>query len=113
MDLATRPTPDGSAVELRIAGEFDLAQLPAFKSASSAVLRDGFSRVIVDLTDVSFLDSSGVGALLGLRRRCRDAGGDLVVQPSTVVRRVLEACEVEGHFGLTVGQTPSPQGVEA
>jgi anti-sigma B factor antagonist len=69
-----------------VRGELDLATVPQFRSAST-----GPAQVVVDLTAVDFVDSVGVGALLGLRRRALAAGGSLVIvcdQPR--VRQVLD-----------------------
>jgi anti-anti-sigma factor len=49
------------------------------------------SLVVVDLCDLSFMDSSGLGALHSARRRALKNGGTLVVcRPSPMVSRVLE-----------------------
>lgn len=103
MELRSRPSADNSAMELVCVGEFDLGAVPAWRSVVLELLRDGWSSIVVDLTEVTFIDSAGLGALIGLRRRCRDAQGALTLIPSPEVSRVLEAAEIEALFSSSVG----------
>ena len=64
-------------VMCRLAGELDLYSVPRFRQAL-ADLPSGV-RVLIDLSDVSFVDSAGLGALVGSVRRARDLGGDAAV----------------------------------
>ncbi len=55
----------------------------------------------VDLSAVTFLDSSGVGALVGLRNAALNKGGSLVlVSPQPPVRRVLELTTMDKVFDI-------------
>ena len=63
---------------------------PEFRSYLGAVIDDGSSHVVVDLAETSFIDSSGLGALIGVLKRARSEGGDLrIAAPSEQVRMVL------------------------
>jgi anti-sigma B factor antagonist len=71
---------DGQAVDpviCRLAGELDLYTVCDFRQAL-ADLPSG-SRVVIDMSGLSFVDSSGLGALVGGVRRTRDRGGDVAV----------------------------------
>ena len=71
-------------------GRLNLATAPEFRAYVDAVLDEGVSRVVVDLTGTTFIDSSGLGALIGCLKRARSAGGDLrIAGPSEQVRMVL------------------------
>ncbi|MGE0877143.1 MAG: STAS domain-containing protein [Acidimicrobiia bacterium] len=63
---------------LGLAGEIDLATIPVVRQRLHAAVaaRPG-QVVVVDLADVTFVDSAGIGILLGARRRARSSGGDL------------------------------------
>jgi anti-sigma B factor antagonist len=61
----------------QVVGELDLYGAPYFRQVL-ADLPSG-TRVLIDLSDVSFVDSAGLGALIGGIRRTRDRGGDAAV----------------------------------
>lgn len=68
----------GPPAVVRATGELDVATAPQLKESLAALLgRSPF--VAVDLTEVSFLDSRGIGALVGATRAAREAGGELVI----------------------------------
>jgi len=59
--------------------------------ALAELVDQGIYHLVVDLEQVSFLDSSGIGVLMGVQRRLREHGGSLrLAAPSARVRRVLE-----------------------
>lgn len=62
-------------------GEVDLFTVPEFKARITAPIDAGVPRVIVDLTDVTFIDSSSLGVLIGAHKRLveEDSGGLVVV----------------------------------
>jgi anti-sigma B factor antagonist len=70
-------------------GELDLATA---NGLVEALVEIAGSTLVVDLADLSFMDSSGIGALVGARKRIRAKGlGELVVtRPTPIVREVLE-----------------------
>jgi anti-sigma B factor antagonist len=76
-----------------VRGEVDLATGPEFERALAAVPEDGVESVIVDLSDCSFMDSTGLHLLTRTHRRFDDAGGRVAVVSAN--RSVLRL------FGLT------------
>jgi anti-anti-sigma regulatory factor len=56
--------------------------------------------VFVDLTGVTLFGSSGVAALIDSKVLAEDRGVDLIVEPSCVVRRVLEVVRLDDEFAL-------------
>lgn len=65
------------AVVLAATGRLNLASAPRMKAAVDDVVAGGQPHVVVDLTGVEFIDSSGLGAIIGGLKRARQAGGDL------------------------------------
>ena len=92
----------GDTVVVRPSGEVDRETADAFRNAMlDAVAEPGAPRVEVDLAGVSFLDSSGVGALLVAHRAADAAGRTLVARdPVALVRTVLEITNVARLLGL-------------
>jgi len=64
---------------LTVEGELDLYTAPMLRERVLATFGDGGGRLIVDLTAVPFMDSSGLGAIVSCLRRVRESGGDLVL----------------------------------
>jgi anti-anti-sigma factor len=74
----------GGGGELEIVGELDG---PAVERVRAAFPTSGVSRLVVDLSGVTFMGSSGINWLVGLRRQVDEL---LVRSPSSIVLRVLE-----------------------
>jgi len=70
---------------IAVAGEIDLFTAPEFKQRMSELIDAGRSRLVVDLSGTTFIDSSSLGVLIGAHRRMKARGGRLVV-----------ACDNEG-----------------
>jgi anti-anti-sigma factor len=80
---------DGTG-RLRLAGELDLAGCDALTQAFESFVREGVGSVAIDASAVTFLDSSGLRALLAGHRAITDAGlGFAIEQVSPAVERLL------------------------
>ena len=78
------------ATVLRCDGRLTMVAAPALKSAIDEVVEAGRTHVVVDLSDTTFVDSSGLGALVAGLKRTRQVGGDLrIAEPQEQVRMVL------------------------
>ncbi len=92
---------DTRTAVLQPSGRLNMVAAPALKSLIEDTVAAGTPRVVIDLTDVTFIDSSGLGALIAGLKATRRAGGDLRIaqvpeQVMTVLRltnldRVLRA----------------------
>ncbi len=95
MDAMLDARPGGAAV-LRLSGRLDLLSAGEAKQQMTAAVEGGHRRLIVDLGDVSFVDSSGLGALVGGLKAARTAGGDLrIARPSQQTRSILKLTMLE------------------
>jgi len=84
---------------VRVSGELDLHSAPQLENELEDVLRDGATYVLVDLRDVPFLDSSGLGVLLGAANRLgRD--GFVLTGLGLESRRVLEITGADQLFTI-------------
>lgn len=77
---------------VRPEGELDLATAPAFREQVEVLLdATGARHLYLDLSAVGFIDSIGIGAILGRYRRLRATGGEMtLVAPGPALRPVLE-----------------------
>lgn len=84
-------TPSDHAAVLHFEGRLDLATAAEVKKAILEAVDGGRPQVVVDLKAVPFIDSSGLGALIGGLRAARTAGGDLrIANPGPQARMILE-----------------------
>ncbi|MFQ5528893.1 MAG: STAS domain-containing protein [Gemmatimonadota bacterium] len=67
---------DGIVV-IEVNGELIVGNREGFKQEVLGQLDDGGRKFVVDFTESSYIDSSGLGALVSLSRKIREAGGDL------------------------------------
>lgn len=99
MEISKRARMDGTLV-LVLAGEFDIAAAPEVRRVGlDLIAADGCSRVPLDMMDVSFLDSTGIGALIGLRLAAEEANIPFaLVDPSDRVTRLFELTRLTQVF---------------
>ncbi|MGR8009982.1 STAS domain-containing protein [Streptomyces hypolithicus] len=90
---------------LHVSGELDLVTSPAVRQHVHDAVAQGRHRVVLDLSEVLFCDSSGVGVMIAARRLMHSCGGDLrLILPArgavegSHVNRVLAALGVRRLF---------------
>jgi anti-sigma B factor antagonist len=87
----------GRQLTAYITGELDAASMPAVSQAISDQIRPDDERIGVDLSTLSFCDSSGILMFFRLERAATEAGARFALyQPTPAVRRVLEMCDASG-----------------
>jgi anti-sigma B factor antagonist len=89
---------------LKPSGDLDVYTVGSLRDALGALIEQEASRVVVDLDGVPFMDSSGLGALMGGVRRMREAGGDLAI--SCTREQHLKLFTITG-FGEGVSIAPT------
>ncbi len=98
----------GSTVVLRLQGELDMASTPGLKVALGEAFDQGPSAMAADLTELTFIDSVGIGALIGASRRASTAGCSFALRsPRRSVLRVLQLTGVEQLMAIETGPSPS------
>ncbi|WP_411734260.1 STAS domain-containing protein [Paeniglutamicibacter sp.] len=87
---------NGSYTEVLASGRLNMVSAPNLRSYVGEVVASGSNRIVVNLAQTTFMDSSGLGALIGCLKTARQAGGDLriaAVQPQ--VQMVLELTSMD------------------
>jgi anti-anti-sigma factor len=95
--MGSAPTLDGAPVVLALAGELDAADT-GWVDELNAMIDQGQDQIVLDLVDVSFVDSSVVHALATARQRLGDRGWLRVVYTHHLVKRVIEICGLAEIF---------------
>lgn len=86
----------GTYVVLAPEGKFNLVAAPQFTARISDLVAAGKTRLVVDLHGVDFIDSSGLGALIGGLKSARQQGGDLrIAAAGEQVRAVLKLTNLD------------------
>jgi anti-sigma B factor antagonist len=99
-DLTEEPLDDNSVV-IRIAGEIHATTAPEFSERLNAAIADGKTGVILDLTGVEFIDSTGLSVLLnGLRRVTRVRGSMVLACANPTVLRLFEITKLDSTFDI-------------
>ncbi|MGI6081502.1 MAG: anti-sigma F factor antagonist [Limnochordia bacterium] len=82
----------GASLVVRVSGELDLATADTFRrTVDEELAKDGCSNLILVLKNVTFIDSSGIGAILGRYRLIQERRGRVIAAGlRSPVRRVLE-----------------------
>ncbi|GEP32687.1 anti-sigma factor antagonist [Nocardioides szechwanensis] len=77
-------------------GRLNMVSARRLKEILSELVANGTTRIVVDLGETSFLDSSGLGALVGGLKSARQAGGDLrIARVSPAVMTVFELTNLD------------------
>ena len=93
----TRAAGDGVVATVRVSGEIDLANADRLASALLSPDCVDASAVVLDLTEVSFIDSSGLAALL-TGRKALDSRLAVVLDEGSPVTRLFEIAGLESHL---------------
>ena len=90
---------DGTSVYLRLDGEIDLDTASLVEDALSPALDPRCTRLVVDLADVSFMDSSGLRVLVVARNALDDRGAEMVIAKiNDQLRRLFEISGLTSAF---------------
>ena len=81
----------GEEATVTVSGELDAYTAPQLRKVLDEVLDGSIASVVVDLRGTSFIDSTGLGVLVGAARKARSQDGELVLDsPVHSVHRVLQ-----------------------
>ncbi len=99
---------------LALHGEVDLLAAPRLRMHLADVVRESDGGdVIVDLCDVSFIDSTGLAALLNALRRLTRAGRRLaLVCPQGAVLRILQLTRLDSTFSVYDSRDAAVEGLK-
>ena len=98
MDLSVERHSGGDVPVVRVAGEVDVHSAPQLRDRLTAELESVPDAVVVDLTQVAFLDSTGLGALVAVRTAAGERGIALPVVCTS--ERILKLFTITGLDGV-------------
>ncbi len=95
MEWTPKLSPSGDEAEIALVGDYDLYHAPLFSAFVLGKIEGGWNRVSLNLSGVSYLDSTGVGSIIRIAQALRKKGAKLRCRGlSGSPRRVLEMSNV-------------------
>jgi anti-sigma B factor antagonist len=89
-----------------LSGELDAYTCSAFRDAMIEIIEQGNFNIVVSMADVEYIDSSGLGTLVGGLKRASEKGGRIaVVCKSHQIRKVFEITGLEKVFPIFDDET--------
>lgn len=86
---------------LTLKGEFDTFYCPHLLEEVDALVERGISYLVLNMRLVKFVNSTALGAIIKVHKRCRAEGGDLVIaQPSSFVRDIIGKVGIDQLVGI-------------
>jgi anti-sigma B factor antagonist len=77
-----------------------MSTAPQLRDLLNNLVDAGATRVVLDCRDLQFLDSSGIGVLVAVRKRLGDTGSLMLESPPAHVRKVLELTGVSEQVAI-------------
>jgi anti-sigma B factor antagonist len=98
MQIELEPRDQGAAL-VNVQGRLDAAAAPTFKQRITEAVSQGNVRLALHIAHVSFMDSTGLGALVSALKAVRKANGDIgIVAPSPQVQKLLKLTAMDRVF---------------
>jgi anti-sigma B factor antagonist len=97
--LEVKRVEDGACV-VRLGGELDLYNANVVRTTLTDVCAEGPTRVVVDLSDVEFMDSTALGVLIEARTKLANRRGFILAAPGLETRRALQISGLDRHFSV-------------
>jgi len=87
---------EGGETVVALEGELDVHTMAQFGERVTDLTQDSHVQLVVDLAGLEFVDSTGLGALIGTMARVQRSGGDMALRsPAPAVRRTIEVMRLE------------------
>ena len=84
---------------MRVAGRMDAESTPAFEAECESCIAEGYSSLILDLSELTYVSSMGLGAIVRVAKQLRDGGGEVRICCLTgLVRQLFEITRLNHVF---------------
>ncbi len=108
--LSCYTRPEGRSTVLALEGTLDVATAPQASAAIQRFILEHGASVVIDTSRLDFIDSKGVGTLIGAAKSARELGGKIyLLNPATPVRKIIETCGLTSLFPPPPAPEMSPE----
>jgi anti-sigma B factor antagonist len=92
---------DGNVTVVELTGEIDVSCAPQLKDLLQGLIDEGKNQLLIDLTGVPFMDSTGLGIFINALKRSRQANGEIkLVNPQEGLRKVFSITQTDKVFSI-------------
>jgi anti-anti-sigma factor len=99
--MKVQKAPHGDTMLITLNGEFDSFVTNPFSAEIKTVLDQGVSKIVLNMEQVGFVNSTAMGAMIRARNLCKESGGDLVVSAAnTAVKEAMESLGLDRLFSI-------------
>ncbi len=99
MEYKTRQ--DGKVTVIELSGEIDVSCAPQLKDLLQGLIDEGKNQLLIDLTEVPFMDSTGLGIFVNAFKRSQQAGGSIkFASPQESLRKVFSLTQTDKVFSI-------------
>jgi anti-sigma B factor antagonist len=100
--LEIQTVAQGTTRVVTVEGELDLGGCPELEAALNEAESSDVERIVLDLSEVNFIDSTGIALLIAAMRRSEQDSDRLRLVPSKseAVQRLIELCGLDGHLAM-------------
>lgn len=89
----------GDKVVLRVAGRMDAESAVRFEEQCESCMSEGFTKIVLDLGDLAYVSSMGLGSIVRMAKQSRDKGGELrICRLTGLVRQLFEITRLNHIF---------------
>jgi anti-anti-sigma factor len=107
-------TDKGASVVFRVHGRLDAKNAETLRRGCQLAIDEGHVNLVLNLSNVVFVASSGIGSLLALTETCRDAGGSLWLAPlSNAVASVIDLLNLRQFLSIEASEGTALAAVDA
>jgi anti-sigma B factor antagonist len=99
--LEIRVTHDGARCEAFLSGDLDASTSARLRAELLQLIEDGCRALVIDMSDLALIDSTGLGVLVGVLKRILQHGGELVLRaPRPAARKVFDITGLNRVFTI-------------
>lgn len=99
--LQIRVTEDGSDCVAHLRGELDVSTSPHLRAEMLDLIEDGCRTLVIDMSELAVIDSTGLGVLVGVMKRVLQHGGEMRLRsPRPTARKVFDITGLDRVFAI-------------
>ncbi|MGI6114141.1 MAG: STAS domain-containing protein [Mahellales bacterium] len=101
MNLSNNYNEVNNTWEVKLSGEVDIYNSPNFKHQMTMLIEQKNGNIILDCTDLTYIDSTGLGVLISILKRVREYGGRIyITNLKPYIKKIFVITELDKVFSI-------------